>query len=173
MRLPHPRWPHRLSTATVLWLARVGPCGRARRAPGTWGSVAGMGYFALLTAIFRPLESCEILLLSALGIWFAIGLCGEAELRLGKRDPGEVVLDEFVVMPLCFLGWTTLTTGWSPWVVGLAGFALFRLFDITKPLGIAKLQDLRGGWGVVVDDVAAALAACATLHLAHYLAHGG
>jgi phosphatidylglycerophosphatase A len=46
----------------------------------------------------------------------------------------------------------------------LAGFGLFRLFDILKPFGISRLQSLPGGWGVVADDLAAALAACATLH---------
>jgi phosphatidylglycerophosphatase A len=55
------------------------------------------------------------------------------------------------------------------WAVLLAGFALFRLFDITKPLGIARLQNLPGGWGVVIDDTAAALAACATLHAVVWL----
>jgi len=48
-----------------------------------------------------------------------------------------------------------------------AGFALFRLFDIWKPWAIGLLQNLPGGWGVVLDDTAAALATCATLHLAH------
>lgn len=51
----------------------------------------------------------------------------------------------------------------------LAGFALFRFFDIAKPWGIARLQRLPGGWGVVVDDLAAALATCATLHLGVWL----
>jgi phosphatidylglycerophosphatase A len=50
------------------------------------------------------------------------------------------------------------------WAALGAGFALFRFFDIVKPLGIKRLQHLPGGWGVVVDDVVAALAACATLH---------
>ena len=75
-----------------------------------------------------------------------------------------MILDEFVVMPLCFLGWRTLPAAIPVWAVLGAGFALFRLFDIVKPLGIRRLQALPGGWGVVIDDVAAALAACATLH---------
>ena len=110
------------------------------------------------------------MLFSLIAIWFAVGICGEAEFRLGKRDPGEIVLDEFVVMPLCFIGWPMIAAvlpGWAePWVVYGAAFALFRFFDITKPLGIAKLQDLTGGWGVVIDDVAAALATCGTMHVA-------
>jgi phosphatidylglycerophosphatase A len=51
----------------------------------------------------------------------------------------------------------------------LAGFALFRLFDIAKPFGIRRLQALPAGWGVVADDVAAALASCATLHIGAWI----
>ena len=54
----------------------------------------------------------------------------------------------------------------AEWTIFLTGLALFRLFDIVKPLGIRRLQDLPAGWGIVVDDFAAALAACATMHLA-------
>ena len=51
------------------------------------------------------------------------------------------------------------------WPVLLGGFALFRVFDILKPFGISKLQDLPGGLGCAVDDLAAGLAACVSLHL--------
>ena len=54
------------------------------------------------------------------------------------------------------------------WPVLLAGFMLFRLFDIFKPLGISKLQNFPGGLGCVIDDVAAAAASCAVLHLVLY-----
>lgn len=167
MRLRQPIWSRFLPTKIVLALARLGPVGRMRKAPGTWGSAAGLLYQLL---IFHHQGPLAIVLLSAIGLWLAVGICGEAEFRLGKRDPGEVVLDEFVVMPLCFIGWPRVAAAlpdWAgPWAVYLAGFALFRLFDITKPFGIAKLQDFEGGWGVVFDDVAAALAACATMHIA-------
>ena len=167
MRLRQPIWPRFLPTTLVLSLARVGPFGRMRHAPGTWGSLAGLVYQLL---IFHYQSSLMVVLFSLITIWFAVGICGEAEFRLGKRDPGEVVLDEFVVMPLCFLGWpsvaSVLPTWATPWSIYIVAFALFRLFDITKPFGISKLQDLTGGWGVVIDDVAAALAACAVLHIA-------
>jgi phosphatidylglycerophosphatase A len=110
-------------------------------------------------------------LLSMIAGYFAVALCGEAEFRLGRKDPGEVILDEFVVMPLCYLGFhfPDIAGAVPKIVVLLGGFAFFRLFDILKPFGIRRLQDLPGGWGVVIDDVAAALAACASLHLAHLL----
>jgi phosphatidylglycerophosphatase A len=130
-------------------------------APGTWGSLAGLLYFA---AFFQGAGNGVIVLASAIGAYLAVGLCGEAELRLGAKDPGQVVLDEFIVMPLCFLGWRALNGAPPLWVVLLAGFALFRVFDIWKPAGIARLQRLPGGWGIVADDVAAALAAALTLH---------
>jgi phosphatidylglycerophosphatase A len=167
MSFSRPRWPRALPTGLVLALARVSPCGNIPFAPGTWGSLAGVAFFAVClrplagVAAGVPLALAEVALLA-----LAVALCGEAEERLGKTDPGEVVLDEFAVMPLCFLGWWgALPGGWPPWAFWLAGFALFRLFDIWKPLGINKLQALPGGWGVVADDVAAALAACAALHL--------
>jgi phosphatidylglycerophosphatase A len=166
MKLRQPIWPRFLPSSMVLAMATLGPLGRRRRAPGTWGSVAGLLYF---TVFFWPLgfwswSALWTLLLSLPGLYLAVALCGEAEFRLGRRDPAEVILDEFTAMPLCFLGWRVLARLWPPWAIFLAGFLLFRLFDIAKPLGIRKLQDLPGGWGIVVDDVAAALAACAVLH---------
>jgi phosphatidylglycerophosphatase A len=115
-------------------------------------------------AAVAPLGLAGNLTVSVVLAGLAVGLCGEAEIRLGKQDPGEVILDEFIAMPLCFLGWSSLLAVMPAWAALGAGFALFRFFDIVKPLGIKRLQHLPGGWGVVVDDVVAALAACATLH---------
>ena len=161
-----PIWPRFLPTTWVVSCATLGPVGRMRKAPGTWGSVAGLLYFTTLFA--GRVGDVGVLVLSAAGLYFSVALCGEAEFRLGERDPGKIVLDEFVAMPLCFLGWTRFAGVVPNWAVFLAGFALFRLYDIAKPFGIKKLQDLPGGWGVTVDDTAAALAACATMHLAFY-----
>ena len=157
----------------VLAIATLGPLGRRRRAPGTWGSAAGLLYFTVFfwPLGFWPWSALWMLLFSLPGLYLAVAMCGEAEFRLGRRDPGEAILDEFTAMPLCFLGWSALVPPqgpWPPWAIFLAGFLLFRLFDIAKPLGIRKLQDLPGGWGIVVDDAAAALAACAVLHLSSW-----
>ncbi len=162
MRLSQPAWSRYLPSALVIACATLGPLGRKLPAPGTWGSLAGLLYFAVF---FQHAPIGAVLIASVVGAYLAVGVCGEAEVRLRKKDPGEVVLDEVIVMPLCFLGWRTQLGAAPMWVLLLAGFALFRLFDITKPLGIARLQSLPGGWGVVADDVAAALAACATLHM--------
>lgn len=147
-------------------MATLGPVGLRMKAPGTWGSAAGLLFFAVC---IHPLGIVESLIANAALAYFAVGVCGEAEIRLGRHDPGEVILDEFVAMPLCFLGWPMIIgPGLLPFLgLMLAGFALFRLYDITKPLVIDSLQELPGGWGIVLDDTAAALATCATLHLAH------
>jgi phosphatidylglycerophosphatase A len=168
MRLEQPGWPRQFPTQVVVGLATLGPLGRRMKAPGTWGAAAGTLYFVLC---FAYMGIAGNLIASAIGAYVAVGICGEAEVRLGRRDPGEVILDEFVAMPLCFLGWQWIAAPQTLQFVGLllAGFALFRFYDIRKPLVINSLQSLPGGWGVVVDDTAAALATCATLHLAHAL----
>jgi phosphatidylglycerophosphatase A len=169
MKLEQPIWPRFLPSGWVMAFATLGPVGR-RRAPGTWGSVAGLLYF---TVFFWPLgawpaSALWMTLFSLPGLYLAVAMCGEAEFRLGRHDPPEVILDEFTAIPLCFLGWPALAQPsgrWAPWAVCLAGLLLFRLFDILKPIGISRLQRLPGGWGIVADDVAAALAACVALHV--------
>lgn len=161
MNLPEPRWPAFLPTRFVVGAATLGPIGRWGRAPGTNGSVLGLLFFAVLLPRFNAIELVALTVVLA---WAAVGLCGEAERRLGLKDPGKVILDEFVAMPLCFVGWQTLDGIVPAWTLLVGGFVLFRLFDIAKPLGIRRLQNLPGGWGVVADDIAAAALACGVLH---------
>ena len=158
-----PQWPRRLPARLALGLATLGPVGTQGRAPGTLGPLAGVVVLVLVRAWlpFAALLATGLLLCG-----LAIGLCGEAERQLGRKDPSCVILDEFAVVPLCFLGWPQLATMVPEWMVFALGFALFRLFDIAKPLGIRELQKLPGGWGVVVDDFVAALVTCGCLHLA-------
>lgn len=167
MNLRSPLWPRLLPTPLVVGVATLGALGRRLPAPGTWGSLAGLLYF---TVVFFPLGTVATLLLAAAGLYVAVGFCGEAAERMRRKDPGEVILDEFVAMPLCFLGWRELAMqGWPNWAIFLTGFAVFRFYDIVKPLGIRRLQSWPAGWGIVVDDAAAALATCATLHLGAWL----
>ncbi|HXN35929.1 MAG TPA: phosphatidylglycerophosphatase A [Opitutaceae bacterium] len=164
MNLRQPGWTRTWPTATVLNIARLGPVGGRLRAPGTWGSLAGVLFFWLC---FRDQGEVVNVIGAACAAYFAVGVCGEAEIRLGRRDPGEVILDEVVAMPLCFVGWGWLVGSFPAWLVVLLGFAIFRFYDIRKPMMINTLQELPGGWGIVADDVAAALATCATLHVIH------
>lgn len=165
MKLEQPIWPRFLPSATVLGCATLGPIGRKLPAPGTWGSVAGLLYF---TVFFFQLGVVGTLIFTAIGAYLAVALCGEAEFRLGRKDPGEVILDEFIAMPLCFIGWRALEAIVPAWAVFLIGLGLFRVYDILKPLGIKRMQELPGGWGIVVDDLVAALLACATMHVAAF-----
>ena len=105
MRLSQPIWPRFLPTRIILGAATLGPLGRKLPAPGTWGSLAGLMYF---TVFFYPMGTLGTILWSLPALYFAVAFCGEAEFRMARRDPGEVILDEFVVMPLCFLGWRAL-----------------------------------------------------------------
>lgn len=125
-------------------IACLGPIGRRLPAPGTWGSLVGLALAAgLIQSGAEDLIAWVILGVALPAVW----ICAAAERGLGRPDPGEVIIDEVLAMPLCFLGWSRLESAAAPWVLFAVGFALFRLFDITKPLGIARLQRLPGGWG--------------------------
>ena len=145
-----------MGVSTLCGIGRIGP------APGTLGALAGTVFVALVL----PGASWWISLLWIVAL-FAVGwlFCDEAEKRLGIHDPGIVIFDEFTAMPIVFWGVAVPANGWI-WLAMLAvGFGLFRLFDIAKPFGIARLQVLPGGLGIMIDDVAAALACCGLLHL--------
>jgi phosphatidylglycerophosphatase A len=104
----------------------------------------------------------------------AIGICEAAEAHLNQVDPGCIVWDEVVAVPVCFIGhwgwfWTWQADG-KGWLFVLIAFLLFRFFDILKPLGIKRLQSLHGGLGCVLDDVAAAILTALSLGLLRLLA---
>lgn len=158
-------WTAALPTSVIVNVATIGPVGRIKRAPGTWGSVVGLGFYAVF---FHNASPLGFVLLAALSAYLSVAFCHAAEKRLQMRDPGMIVLDEVVAVPLVFLGMngqSGLIVEHGGWPILLAGFLLFRLFDIWKPLGINSLQNLPGGLGCAADDLAAGLAACVTLHL--------
>ncbi|MBT3637777.1 MAG: phosphatidylglycerophosphatase A [Opitutae bacterium] len=146
----------------IVGLATLGPIGKKLPAPGTFGSLTGLAVFGILMATQMSDNSMTIHCGFAILALLSIPICGQAERILDKEDPQEVILDEFVAQPLVFIG-TPLSFGQDsilPSLLMLAcGFALFRFFDILKPIGISRLQKLPGGLGVVADDVAAAGAA--------------
>jgi phosphatidylglycerophosphatase A len=160
---------------TLLWFAQGFGIGRIPFAPGTFGSVLGLAWFALLLA----LGNVYVYLIGlAAGIGLSVWLCGEGERILGKKDPGSVVMDEIIAIPICLLAWVTtlyFRTGalpepgyffnaHLPLTAGV--FLTFRFFDILKPWPVGKSQSLPGGWGVTVDDVLAALYVNAAFALA-------
>ncbi len=158
-------WTGLLSTSVVVGLSTLGPLGMVKKGPGTVGSVAGVGLYAVLFHYASPLA---YLFLMAMLTYLAVGICDAAERRLQMRDPGMIILDEFIAVPLVFIGMggsQGLIAAHGGWPILLAGFGLFRVFDIFKPFGISKLQNLPGGLGCVVDDLAAGMASCVVLHL--------
>lgn len=171
-----PRTSHRHSWTAfcAVWLAQGLGVGRIPVAPGTFGSIWGI----LWAAFLLGWSHTGILIAgTAAGVLLAVPCCGAAERALGKRDPGSVVLDEIVAVPLVFLGCHFLIPGSAQSsfsvILLLAGFALFRLFDIWKPWPVNVSQRLPGGWGVVMDDVlAAGYAAVALLPVGWLLAAG-
>lgn len=156
-----------MPTRWIINLATIFRMGNRLPAPGTWGSVVGLVLYVL---VFHSLSPFFYILFLLLFTWFSVGICGEAEVRLEKRDPSEVILDEVVAIPYCFLGLQGVLESGITWFWVLVGLLLFRFFDILKPLGIYRVQNLPGGMGVVADDVLAALATCTVLHiLVHFL----
>lgn len=139
-------------------------------APGTWGSMVGVGiYLAVAGTVatvslgfkihisglgWEPYSSwvhavilIAFLLFTLLGVWAA----GRATELLGNSDPSQAVVDEIIGQLIVFL-FVPFGIGW-PMI--LAGFLLFRLFDIWKPYPIDYLQVLPGGIGVCADDILA------------------
>ncbi|SCY45466.1 phosphatidylglycerophosphatase A family protein [Desulfoluna spongiiphila] len=150
----------RLSDKHILLLATGFGSGKAPFSPGTFGSAAALPFCALIwlsgLAFGTPFS---FLLVTALVI-ISVVVAEEAVKLLGEKDPSCVVIDEFAGMFVTFAG-VTLT-----WKVALAGFLLFRFFDILKPVPVRTLEKvLPGGAGVVMDDVAAGIMAGLVLQI--------
>ncbi len=159
----------------------IGTCGVGYLpiAPGTWGSLVGVGIYLLLQfstfrfiqllfppnsfvrfmpwPIFIAAELVLITLITLVGIWAA----SRTEKLLGRKDPGKVVIDEVAGQLIALL---PLVPGFDPgWMSILSAFLLFRLFDIVKPYPARRLEGLESGLGIMADDiVAGAYAAVAT-----------
>ena len=128
-------------------------------APGTAGSLLGVGYWWLLTHSNPWIHWLAFIAVLVFAVWCA----GEAAEALRRPDPACVVIDEIAVMPLVLAG---IGVVW--WEIALA-FGLFRLFDIWKPWPVRQAQVLTGGLGIVMDDLLAAVYACVATHGAVWL----
>jgi phosphatidylglycerophosphatase A len=143
-------------TKLAVFIATVGYCGYFPFAPGTVGSAAGLVFYALVWwTQSQAVEVALIVGLFAAGVWAGT----TAERYFGGVDPGPIVMDEVVGMLITL---AFIPVGWSG---ALAGFVLFRLFDVIKPFPAGRLEALHGGLGVMADDAMAAVYANVSLRV--------
>ena len=166
----------------ILWVAQGFGAGRIPVAPGTFGSLVGLVWFVVL---LLPGNFWVYLGGMLAGMFLSVRLCGAAEKILNQPDPGSVVLDEIIAVPICFGAWVgalLFKNGAMPppeyffsrdtWLLTFGVCAAFRLFDIAKPWPVRQSQKLPGGWGVTLDDVLAALYVNAVVALALLVSAG-
>jgi phosphatidylglycerophosphatase A len=143
--------------ATTRWAFAVATffgAGYGKPGPGTWGSVAAVLLWAAFARLAHPTAAALLLALGiGIGIAQVVGVPAATivERESGRTDPGFVVIDEVIGQ------WITLLGCPADWRHGVIALVLFRLFDITKPFPVRRLERLPGGWGIIFDDVAAGL----------------
>jgi phosphatidylglycerophosphatase A len=125
-------------------------------APGTLGTLIAIPVYYFLSEIPSPLYEITLIGFFFLSVWIA----ENAETFFGKKDDPRIVIDEVIGFLITML-WIPKTTRFI-----IIGFFLFRFFDILKPFPIRRLERrLKGGFGVVLDDVMAGVYANIVLHL--------
>lgn len=126
------------------------------KAPGTWGSLLAVPVFIVLSPYGQGLYIVVIGVLFAAGVY----LSGRTARALGVHDHSSIVIDEVVGM---LVVWVAVEPGWFPIV---AGFVLFRFFDVVKPWPVSRIdRSVEGGLGIMLDDLAAGVMAAAVLQL--------
>ena len=123
-------------------------------APGTFGTIGAAGVYALL---LRHLDWTQFAVFCAAFTVAAVFVCGMEARAAGEKDPQTIVMDEAAGF------WTAMLFSSGGAVEIAAGFVLFRLFDIVKPFPSRRIENLPGGWGIVLDDVYAGILAGAGL----------
>jgi len=130
-----------------LAIATFGGVGFFPVAPGTAGSVVAAILFWFIGLLPLAFAILITVVLFFIGVW-----SGEVvEQHSAMRDPGYIVIDEVAGM------WITLLFVPHALWAFLFGFALFRIFDIVKPVPVNQIQSAHGGWGIMLDDVAAGI----------------
>jgi phosphatidylglycerophosphatase A len=125
-------------------------------APGTLGTLLAIPVYYFLSNIPSPIYEITLIGFFFLSVWIS----ENAEIFFGKKDDQRIVIDEMMGFLITML--------WVPKTILFVtiGFFLFRLFDILKPFPIRRLErGLKGGFGVVLDDVIAGVYANIILHL--------
>ncbi len=132
--------------------------GKIPVAPATFGSLWAVP-FVLITGTSGPDYYITLAALLVIGVVAA----GRVSEEVGEKDPREVVIDEIVAL---YLSFATFPLNWK---ILLAGFLLFRFYDIVKPFPARRLESMPGGWGIVADDMVAGAYTWATLKVAFLL----
>jgi len=131
------------------------------KAPGTWGALLAVPLFLVLHPYGPVAYVMVVAALFVLGVYVS----GRTARALGVHDHSAIVIDEIVGM---LVTWVAVAPGWT---TILAGFALFRFFDILKPWPVGRIdRSVSGGTGIMLDDLAAGLMAAAVLQALVYLA---
>ena len=140
----------------IMFFATACYVGRLPLAPGTWGTAVGLGFYWLI----RHLPPAAYAVTVVAFIFFAIWISGLAQRILFEDDPREIVIDEMA-------GYLVAMAFHQPTLaLAIAGFVLFRIFDIAKPPPIRWVErQFAGGLGVVLDDVVAGVYANLALWL--------
>jgi len=151
-RSPTPQWATLVSTFFGL--------GRLRPGPGTWASAAAVLLWAALAhALAPPLRTPAGLILAVLLTLIGIPAATRVARGSGTKDPQFVVIDEVAGQLVALIA---VPLAWKSF---LAGFILFRVFDILKPPPVRQLEAIPEGTGIVLDDIAAGLYALFVVHL--------
>jgi phosphatidylglycerophosphatase A len=141
----------KLTDRTAFVLGTWFGCGLSPVAPGTFGSLGAIPLHFLLCRTAMPVHIAAIVAITAIGTWAAQRIATV----LDQKDPQRVVIDEVagVLIAMAFVRESTL-------LAAAAAFALFRLFDITKPGPIRRAEHAPPiGFGIMADDLLAGLAA--------------
>lgn len=137
-----------------VWLATCGGLGYFPVGPGSVGAALGA---VIVVALGRlPVAtiwvSVAVALVTAAIFAVGVGAATEAETYFRRKDPGHVVIDEVVGQMVTLVAFPR--TGWKGLLVA---YLIFRIVDVVKPFPARRLEHLPGGWGVMLDDVAAGL----------------
>ncbi|HUL01354.1 MAG TPA: phosphatidylglycerophosphatase A [Nitrospirota bacterium] len=133
--------------AVVLFVAQGAYAGKLPFAPGTAGTLVGVFLYLLVNMLPLAWYLFISVLVVSIGIWAA----GEAEKLLHQKDAPSIVIDE-IAGYLISMAMVPRT-----WGSVIAGFAIFRFFDIWKPWPLRKIQDIHGGTGIMLDDIGAGI----------------
>ena len=138
--------------------------GYMRPGPGTWGSAVTMLLWAALAYALRPTAGTPVLIALAIAITLVgIPAATRVARAAAQKDPGFVVIDEVAGQLISLIA---VPLAWKSF---LAGFILFRVFDILKPPPVRQLERLPEGTGIVLDDVGAGIYALAVMQLLLHL----